>query len=117
MLLDWMLGQELGTIHNSTELIKMLQLHVEHNAIDEDQGPSLPLPTACHVSFMCPIDRLVKSPFKCKVDACHATQGGIMKGAITFKEKVRPAFHIHHYFFLIFQNVLMLGHAICFGRR
>lgn len=38
MLLDHWLGDEVGTIHSRTELSELLKIHVEHGAIDIEQG-------------------------------------------------------------------------------
>ena len=37
-VLDWVLGDELGTIHSHTELTELLRMHVQHGAIDVEQG-------------------------------------------------------------------------------
>lgn len=37
-MLDKLLGEDIGTIHTVTELRKMLQLHVQHGAVDVDSG-------------------------------------------------------------------------------
>ncbi len=38
LTLDWMLGEEVGAIYNSGQMKKLLQVHVEHNALDENQA-------------------------------------------------------------------------------
>lgn len=38
MILDKALGEEIGTIHSRTELRKMLEIHVKHNAVDMESG-------------------------------------------------------------------------------
>jgi metal transporter CNNM len=38
MILDKALGEEIGTIHSRTELRKMLEIHVQHQAVDEESG-------------------------------------------------------------------------------
>jgi metal transporter CNNM len=38
MLLDKALGEEIGTIHSRTELRKMLEIHVQHEAVDVESG-------------------------------------------------------------------------------
>jgi metal transporter CNNM len=38
MVLDKALGEEIGTIHSRTELRKMLEIHVQHQAVDEESG-------------------------------------------------------------------------------
>ena len=41
MVLDWALGEELGTIHTRQELSKLLQIHVTRGAIDKESGAIL----------------------------------------------------------------------------
>jgi len=36
LLLDLMLGEELGTIHSKEELAKLLEIHVRHGSVDEE---------------------------------------------------------------------------------
>lgn len=36
--LDYALGEDIGTIHTGTELRKMLEIHVQHGAVDDDAG-------------------------------------------------------------------------------
>jgi len=36
--LDYVLGDELGTIHSKTELTELLRIHVQHGAMDIEQG-------------------------------------------------------------------------------
>ena len=38
MMLDKALGEEVGTIHSRTELRKMLEIHVQHEAVDVESG-------------------------------------------------------------------------------
>eukprot|EP00639_Heterosigma_akashiwo_P031244 CAMPEP_0194687738 /NCGR_PEP_ID=MMETSP0295-20121207/16460_1 /TAXON_ID=39354 /ORGANISM="Heterosigma akashiwo, Strain CCMP2393" /LENGTH=323 /DNA_ID=CAMNT_0039576177 /DNA_START=433 /DNA_END=1400 /DNA_ORIENTATION=- len=38
MVLDWALGDEIGTIHSRRELMKLLQIHVEHGSLDAESG-------------------------------------------------------------------------------
>ncbi len=38
LLLDYVLGDELGTIHTRTELTELLRIHVQHGAMDVEQG-------------------------------------------------------------------------------
>lgn len=38
MALDYMLGDELGTIHSRTELTELLKIHVQHGAMDIEAG-------------------------------------------------------------------------------
>ena len=38
MVLDKALGEEIGTIHSRTELRKMLEIHVKHEAVDVESG-------------------------------------------------------------------------------
>ena len=37
-VLDYALGEDIGTIHTGTELRKMLEIHVQHGAVDDDAG-------------------------------------------------------------------------------
>lgn len=36
--LDWMLGQEMGTVHSRTELMEMLKLQISLGAVDAEEG-------------------------------------------------------------------------------
>jgi len=38
MILDWMLGQEIGTVHSRKELMEMLKLQISLGAVDEEEG-------------------------------------------------------------------------------
>lgn len=38
LVLDKALGEEIGTIHSRTELRKMLEIHVQHEAVDVESG-------------------------------------------------------------------------------
>jgi len=38
MMLDLVLGDEIGTIHSRRELMKLLQIHVEHGTLDVESG-------------------------------------------------------------------------------
>ncbi len=38
VVLDYVLGDELGTIHTRTELTELLRIHVQHGAMDVEQG-------------------------------------------------------------------------------
>jgi len=38
MVLDVALGEEIGTIHNKSELEKLVQIHVQHNALDSGEA-------------------------------------------------------------------------------
>lgn len=38
MALDYALGEEVGTIHSRTELMKLLQIHEAHGAVDKEAG-------------------------------------------------------------------------------
>eukprot|EP01029_Cantina_marsupialis_P012982 TRINITY_DN2879_c0_g1_i2.p1 TRINITY_DN2879_c0_g1~~TRINITY_DN2879_c0_g1_i2.p1 ORF type:complete len:503 (+),score=170.14 TRINITY_DN2879_c0_g1_i2:400-1908(+) len=38
VILDKALGEEIGTIHNKKQLLKLLTIHVEHDAIDAEEG-------------------------------------------------------------------------------
>jgi CBS domain containing-hemolysin-like protein len=37
-MLDCMLGEEIGSIHSTAELVNLLRIHVDHDAVDEEQG-------------------------------------------------------------------------------
>ena len=41
LILDWTLGEEIGTIHTRQELSKLLQIHVSEGAIDKESGKIL----------------------------------------------------------------------------
>mmetsp|Transcript_11946 Transcript_11946/g.24148 ORF Transcript_11946/g.24148 Transcript_11946/m.24148 type:complete len:192 (+) Transcript_11946:55-630(+) len=41
VVLDKLLGQELGTIYNSNELVTMVELHRQSNVVDNDQSNAL----------------------------------------------------------------------------
>ena len=36
LALDWALGAEVGTIHSRSQLMQLLKIHVQHDALDED---------------------------------------------------------------------------------
>lgn len=38
LILDWALGEDLGTIHSKRELQTLLELHVKHGAVDVESG-------------------------------------------------------------------------------
>lgn len=38
LVLDKVLGDELGTIHSREELLKLLQIHVKHGSVDAEAG-------------------------------------------------------------------------------
>ena len=38
LMLDWMLGAEVGTIHSRTELMEMLKLQISLGAVDAEEG-------------------------------------------------------------------------------
>ena len=38
MVLDWALGDEVGTIHSRKELMELLQIHVQQGAVDVEAG-------------------------------------------------------------------------------
>ena len=39
--LDWLLGDEIGTIHTKTELRELMSIHVDHGAVDLETGREL----------------------------------------------------------------------------
>lgn len=39
--LDYVLGAELATIYSSAEMLKLLQIHVQHNAIDQETAGAM----------------------------------------------------------------------------
>lgn len=41
MVLDFWLGEEVGTIHSRYELMKLLQIHVSHGAVDDEAGAAM----------------------------------------------------------------------------
>ena len=38
LALDWALGAEVGTIHSRSQLMQLLKIHVQHDALDEDSA-------------------------------------------------------------------------------
>lgn len=41
IMLDIVLGEELGTIHTISELSKLLEIHVKHGSVDPEAGSIL----------------------------------------------------------------------------
>jgi len=73
MVLDWALGEEIGTIHTRQELSKLLQIHVTEGAIDKESGAVLQgalkaLNTMTVCEIMTPIDDCYMLHISCILD-------------------------------------------------
>ena len=74
LILDWTLGEEIGTIHTRQELSKLLQIHVTEGAIDKESGKILQgalkaLSTMKVTEIMTPIDECYMLHISCTLNA------------------------------------------------
>ncbi len=73
LILDWTLGEEIGTIHTRQELSKLLQIHVSEGAIDKESGKILQgalkaLSTMKVTEIMTPIEECYMLHISCTLD-------------------------------------------------
>jgi len=60
--LDYFLGEEIGTIHSRQELMKLLEIHVQHGSLDAESGAmvggALKYKSMCVQQIMTPIEKM-----------------------------------------------------------